>query len=174
MSDKDEKIVLGKITGLHGVKGWVKVFSNTDPREGITQYGSWFLQLPNANAGQWREVKLEAGRPQAKTVIAKLEGYDDRDESQQLIGAVIAINQDQLKPLRQNEYYWRDLIGLRVVNQQNVELGRVDSFFETGANDVLVVKDETQERLIPWTMGHAVLEVNIEQGVISVDWDEDF
>ena len=174
MSDKDEKIILGKINGLHGVKGWVKVFSNTEPREGITDYGSWLIQLPNANAGQWREVKLEGGRPQAKTVIAKLEGYDDRNESQQLIGAVIAINADQLKPLRRDEYYWRDLIGLRVVNQQNVELGRVDSLFETGANDVLVVKDETQERLIPWTLGHAVLEVDIEQGVISVDWDEDF
>ena len=174
MSDKDEKIVLGKISGLHGVKGWVKVFSNTDPREGITKYGSWFLQLPNANAGQWREIKLEAGRPQAKTVIAKLEGYDDRDESMQLVGALIAISQDQLKPLSQDEYYWRDLIGLRVVNQQDVELGVVDSLFETGANDVLVVKDETQERLIPWTLGHVVLEVDTEQGVISVDWDEDF
>jgi 16S rRNA processing protein RimM len=174
MSDKDEKIFVGKINGLHGVKGWVKVFSDTDPREGITQYGSWFVQLPNANAGQWREIKLEAGRPQAKTVIAKLEGYDDRDEAMQLVGALISISSNQLKPLNQDEYYWRDLIGLRVVNQQNVELGIVDSLFETGANAVLVVKDGTQERLVPWTLGHAVLEVDIEQGVISVDWDEDF
>lgn len=174
MSDKDEKIFVGKINGLHGVKGWVKVFSDTDPREGITQYGSWFVQLPNANAGQWREIKLEAGRPQAKTVVAKLEGYDDRDEAMQLVGALIAISSHQLKSLNQNEYYWRDLIGLRVVNQQNVELGIVDNLFETGANDVLVVKDGTQERLVPWTLGHAVLEVDIEQGVISVDWDEDF
>ena len=174
MSDKDEKIIVGKISGLHGVKGWVKVFSDTDPMEGITNYGSWFLQLPNANAGQWREIKLEAGRRQAKTVIARLEGYDDRDEAMQLVGALIAISSDQLKALSDDEYYWRDLIGLRVVNQQDVELGVVDRLFETGANDVLVVKDETQERLVPWTLGHAVLEVDIEQGVISVDWDEDF
>jgi len=174
MSDKDEKIIVGKISGLHGVKGWVKVFSNTDPRDGITNYGSWFLQLPNANAGQWREIKLEGGRRQAKTVIAKLEGYEDRDEAMQLVGALIAISSDQLKALSEDEYYWRDLIGLRVVNQQDVELGVVDRLFETGANDVLVVKDEAQERLVPWTLGHAVLEVDIEQGVISVDWDEDF
>lgn len=172
MSDKDEKIELGKITGVHGVKGWVKVFSNTDPIEGITQYHRWFLQLPNT--GQWREIKLEAGRRQAKTVIAKLEGYGDRDEAMQLAGAKIAINASQLKTLDEDEYYWRDLIGLRVVNQQDVELGVVESLFETGANDVLVVKDEAQERLIPWTLGHAVLEVDIEQGVISVEWDEDF
>ena len=174
MSEKGEKIELGKITGVHGVKGWVKVFSNTEPREGITQYTPWFLQHPNINGGQWREIKVEAGRPQAKTVIAKLEGFDDRDKAMQLTGARIAISSEQLKDLNQDEYYWRDLIGLRVVNQQDVELGVVDSLFETGANDVLVVKDETQERLIPWTLGHAVLEVDIEQGVISVDWDADF
>lgn len=172
MSDKDEKIILGKINGLHGVKGWVKVFSNTDPREGIAQYSHWFLQLPNT--GQWREIKLEGGRRQAKTVIAKLEGYNDRDEAMQLVGANIAINVNQLASLNKDEYYWRDLIGLRVVNQQDIELGVVESLFETGANDVLVVKDETQERLIPWTLGHAVLDVDIEQGVISVEWDEDF
>jgi len=174
MSDKDEKIELGKITGVHGVKGWVKVFSNTEPKEGIAKYNPWFLQHPNINGGQWREIKVEAGRPQGKTVIAKLEGYDDRDAALQLAGALIAISSEQLQELREDEYYWRDLIGLRVVNQQTIELGVVDSLFETGANNVLVVKDEMQERLIPWTMGHAVLEVNIEQGVISVDWDEDF
>ena len=170
----DEKIVAGKISGVYGVKGWVKVFSETHPREGILKYSPWYLQHPNINAGRWREIKVEAGRRHAKTVVVKLEGYDDRDECMQLIGAQIAINASQLKSLAKNEYYWRDLIGLRVVNQQDVELGVVDRLFETGANDVLVVKDETQERLIPWTLGHAVLEVDIEQGVISVDWDEDF
>lgn len=174
MSDKDEKIEVGKISGVHGVKGWVKVFSNTDPREGITQYNPWFLQHPNINGGQWREIKVEAGRPQAKTVIAKLEGCDDRDEALKLVGARIAISPDQLKSLSRDEYYWRDLIGLRVINQQDVELGVVDSLFETGANDVLVVKYGTRERLVPWTLGHAVLEVDLAQGVISVDWDEDF
>lgn len=174
MLDNDEKILVGKISGLHGVKGWVKVFSDTDPRDGITKYSTWFIQLPNADDGQWRKIKLEAGRCQGKTVIAKLDGYDDRDESMQLVGARIAISPEQLKSLDQDEYYWRELIGLRVVNQQDVELGVVERLFETGANDVLVVKTETQERLIPWTLGHAVLDVDLEQGVILVDWDEDF
>ena len=174
MTVDDEKIVSGKISGVYGVKGWVKVFSDTDPREGILKYSPWYLQHPNIDAGRWHEIKVEAGRRHAKTVVVKLEGYDDRDECMQLIGAQIAINASQLKSLAKNEYYWRDLIGLRVVNQQDVELGVVDRLFETGANDVLVVKDETQERLIPWTLEHAVLEVDIEQGVIFVDWDENF
>ena len=170
----DEKIVVGKISGVYGVKGWVKVFSDTSPREGILKYRPWYMQHPNVNAGRWCEIKVEAGRRQAKTVVVKLEGYDDRNESLLLTGARIAINTDQLKTLANDEYYWRDLIGLRVVNQQGIELGIVEKLLETGANDVLVVKDETQERLIPWTVGYAVLEVDVEQSVISVDWDEDF
>ena len=174
MTVDDEKIVSGKISGVYGVKGWVKVFSDTDPREGILKYSPWYLQHPNINAGRWHEIKVEAGRRHSKTVVVKLEGYDDRDECMQLIGAQIAIDASQMKSLAKNEYYWRDLIGLRVVNQQDIELGVVERLFETGANDVLVIKDEEQERLIPWTLGHAVLEVDLEQGVISVDWDENF
>lgn len=174
MSMDEKKIIVGKINGVYGVKGWVKVFSDTEPREGILKYSPWYLQHPNVDAGRWREIKIEAGRRHTKTVVIKLKGYDDRDESMQLIGAQIAIDASQLKSLAKNEYYWRELIGLRVVNQQNIELGVVERLFETGANDVLVVKDEAQERLIPWTIGHAVLEIDIEQGVISVDWDEEF
>lgn len=171
MSD-DEKIIVGKINGVYGVKGWVKVFSETDPREGITQYNPWYLK----QQGVWREVKLESGRRQSKTIVAKLEGYDDRDESMLLNGALIGINPEQLGDLSHNEYYWRDLIGCRVVNQQGIELGIVSKLIETGANDVLVVKSdqEGREYLIPWTLDNAVIEVDLEQGLISVDWDEDF
>lgn len=172
MSDVDEKIIVGKINGVHGVKGWVKVFSETDPREGITQYNPWFLK----QQGVWREVKLESGRRQAKTVVAKLEGYDDRDESLLLNGALIGINPEQLGVLSENEYYWRDLMGCRVVNQQGIELGLVNRLIETGANDVLVVISEkdSREHLIPWTLGHAVIEVDLEHDLITVDWEEDW
>ena len=168
MSD-DEIIAVGKINGVYGVKGWVKVFSETDPREGITKYNPWFLK----QQGEWREVKLESGKRQAKTVIAKLEGYDDRDESLLLNGAIIGIKPEQLDSLGEDGFYWRDLTGCRVVNQQGVELGTVNRLIETGANDVLVVKSDQDdhERLIPWTMGHAVIEVDLEQNLILVDWD---
>lgn len=95
------------------------------------------------------------------------------------IGKEIAIEQQQLEELKEeNEFYWRDLIGLRVINQQNTVLGVVKSLLETGANDVLVVVSEVDgavvERLIPWTMDIAIIAVDIEQGVITVDWDADF
>ncbi len=178
LSAENEKLIIGRISGVYGVKGWVKVYSDTDPREGITDYNPWYLKQGSGNNGEWREVKVETGRRQAKTVIAKLEGVDDRDAAMQLSGALIAIMPGQLKQLAKDEYYWRDLIGLRVINREGVELGTVQRLMETGANDVLVVGSadrwDGKEHLIPWTMGQAVLEVDLGQQLIRVDWDEDF
>lgn len=177
MSAVDEKLIVGRISGVYGVKGWVKVHSDTDPREAITDYRPWYLQQSASNDGRWREVRVEDGRPQAKTVIAKIKGCDDRDAAIMLTGALIGIDPTQLPELPENEYYWRDLIGLRVINTEGVDLGIVRELRETGANDVLIVRSgagETHERLIPWTPGNAVVEVDLQQGLLLVDWDEDF
>jgi len=165
----DELLELGKISGVFGVKGWVKVHSYTDPREGIVEYSSWQLK----QKGAWREVELEAGQRQGKTVIAKLKGIDDRDQAMLLMGSKIAIYPQQLGDLQKDEYYWHDLEGMRVINEQGVELGTVNHMMETGANDVMVVEGE-RERLIPFTQGHAVLQVDLSSRVIRVDWDADF
>ncbi len=165
----DELLELGKISGVYGVKGWVKVHSYTDPREQIVEYGVWQLKQKGAR----REVELEAGRCQGKTVIAKLKGIDDRDQAMLLMGSVIAIHPQQLGELEENEYYWHDLEGMQVINQQGVELGTVSHMVETGANDVMVVIGE-RERLIPFTQGHAVIQVDLPGRVIKVDWDAEF
>ena len=180
-----EKVILGRITGVYGVKGWVKVFSYTDPMEAIVDYSPWLIRAENRKNAPWSKVKLKAGKRHAKTVVAKLENCNDRDAAMAYIGTEIAIEEQQLKELtEQDEYYWRDLIGLRVINQQDVELGVVKSLMETGANDVLVVVSEidtedgeekrTIERLIPWTMNNAIITVDLEQKVIEVDWDPDY
>ena len=181
-----EKIVLGRITGVYGLKGWVKVFSYTDPMESIVDYSSWYIRPEAGNTksrqlSPWTKVKLKAGKRHAKTVIAKLEHCNDCDEAQAYIGSEISIDQDQFEALKdKNAYYWQDLIGLRVVNQQNIELGVVTTLLETGANDVLVVtseegaETEIKERLIPWTLQQAIIAVDLERGVIEVDWDPDF
>jgi len=182
--ETSEKVILGRITGVYGVKGWIKVFSYTDPKEAIVDYSPWYIRAENRNPDHknqapWRQVKLKAGKRHAKTVVAKLEHCNDRDEAMAYVGTEIAIELHQLEELRaKNEFYWRDLIGLRVINQQGIELGVVKRLMETGANDVLVVVSEVDgtavERLIPWTMDIAIIAVDIEQGVITVDWDADF
>lgn len=180
--EQAEKIILGRISGVHGVQGWVKVYSWTDPMESIVDYSPWYIRpqavAPGAdNTAAWQKIKVKAGRKQGKTVVAKLEHCNDRDQAQALIGYEIAIEPAQLDALEdENEFYWRDLIGLRVVNHQQEELGVVRNLMETGVNDVLVVYSEQdrRERLIPWTPGHAVDSVDREAGVILVDWDADF
>ncbi len=183
--EASEKVILGRITGVYGVKGWVKVFSHTEPMEAIVDYSPWYIRAENRKQASWTKVKLKAGKRHAKTVVAKLENCNNRDEAMAYVGTEIAIELDQLEALKENnEYYWRDLIGLRVINQQDVELGIVKSLMETGANDVLVVTSEskseegaeknTVERLIPWTMNNAIISVDMEQKFIKVDWDPDF
>ena len=175
MSDTQEKIIVGKVSGVYGIKGWLKIYSYTEPREGIMQYRPWYLKQSGVNQGRWQEVRLEQGKRHAKTVIAKLEGFDDRNESMMLTGATIGIDPELLDSSKGDVYYWRDLIGLRVINRQGVELGLVEKLIETGANDVLVVtgeKDNARERLVPWTLGHSVVEVDLEKRIILVDWDE--
>lgn len=170
MSEANQSLLeLGKISGVFGVQGWVKIFSWTDPREGIIDYSPWMLH----HRGEWREIELEAGQRQGKMVIAKLAGVDDRDQAMLLNGAVIAVPAERLKKLKKDQFYWRELEGLQVINAAGVNLGVVDHLMETGANDVLVVKGD-RERLIPYTPGHAVQKVDLSAGVISVDWDPDF
>jgi len=174
-----EKIILGRITGVYGVKGWVKIFSHTDPMESIVDFNPWYIRAEGRKQAAWTKVKLKAGKRHAKTVVAKLEHCNDRDQAMVYVGTEIAVELQQLEQQREKDaYYWRDLIGLRVINQQGIELGVVKKLLETGANDVLVVVSEedgeTKERLIPWTIDIAIVEVDIEKGLIEVDWDADF
>ncbi len=195
--EDSEKIIVGRISGVYGVKGWIKVFSYTDPMEAIVDYGIWYIRARAKSQAVWTQVKLKAGKRHAKTVVAKLDGCNDRDAAMAYVGTEIAILPQQLESLKEkNEYYWRDLIGLRVINQQNVELGVVKSLLETGANDVMVVASEIEpeevtdissnavsnnteavkvkERLIPWTMNNAIIAVDLERQIIEVDWDAEF
>ena len=171
MSDTEtQRIVLGRISGLFGVKGWIKVFSETDPREGIVEYSPWQVGL----RGEWRSMKVEAGQRHGKNVVAKLEGIDDRDAAAALAGAEIAILRDELPAAKAGEIYWADLEGFSVRTVEGVLLGTVDYLFETGANDVLVVKDGKRERLIPFVRGQVVTDIDLDERVIVVDWDPEF
>ncbi|MEJ2621789.1 MAG: ribosome maturation factor RimM [Candidatus Thiodiazotropha sp.] len=168
MSER-EMIIMGRVSGLFGVRGWLKIYSHTAPKEGILGYTQWYLK----RQGSWQPFKVIAGHPQGKGIVAQLEGCNDRDQAAELIESEIAIGRDQLPKLPPGEYYWTDLEGLRVETLQGVELGKVSHLFETGANDVLVVKGDRQ-RLIPYTMGQAVQRIDLDAGLMVVDWDPEF
>ncbi len=160
----------GQISGVFGVKGWVKVFSFTQPRENILQYSPWLLQKNN----QISEIKVIAGQRHGNAVVAELEGITDRDAAVALMGSEILIRRQQLPEPKAGEYYWADLVGLKVYTESGVELGKVDHLLETGANDVLVVIDGETERLIPFLQKQTVLKIDLDSGEMIVDWDPDF
>lgn len=162
-------VVMGRISGVYGVQGWVKVFSDTDPRENILGYDRWYLKID----GNWQLFRLQGGNRHGKGVVAHLQGCDDRDQALSLLNTDIAVQKQQLPVTDENEYYWSELVGLLVINQQGVELGKVDSLLKTGSNDVLVVKGD-KERLIPFIQEQVVKSVDLEQGQVTVDWDPDF
>ena len=176
MSQSDDYILLGKISGVHGIKGWVKVFSHTSPRVKITEYSQWYMK--SSKDQSWQPRKLIEGKAQGKNIIAKLDGVNYRDEAEALVGTEIAIHKDQLEVLAENEYFWRDLIGLSVETTTGEKLGQIDWLFNTGSNDVIVVKDtesaELKEHLLPFVFDDVIKSVDIDKSLMVVDWDPEF
>ena len=164
----DDLICVGLILGAQGLKGWVRVFSNTSPRDNIVNYSPWFIEQ-----GDELKAVSVSGRSQGKNVVAQLDGCDNRSSAEALTGCRILINPSQLPDLQDGDYYWSDLIGLQVESLQGEPLGMVGSMLETGADDVMVLNGD-RERLIPFVMGEIVHEVDLERQRMVVDWSPDY
>ncbi|MHB8114947.1 ribosome maturation factor RimM [Acidithiobacillus ferrivorans] len=167
-SDAGEWVVLGRVSGIYGLRGMVKVFSFTEERDTILDYSPWYL---GPDRRLW---VLEDGRMQGEGVVAKLKQVDDREQARALIGQEIAVLRAELPDLGAGEFYWSMLIGLRVLNREGVALGTVAAFLETGANDVMVVDDgKGGELLVPWS-AEASAGVDLTAGQVIVDWQADW
>lgn len=175
---------MGRVVAPYGVFGWLKVVPDTEAFDGLFDYDNWWL----GKGDDWREMVVETAKVHNDVIVVKLKGIDDRDAALACKGKQIAVPRDQLPEADENEYYWSDLIGLRVKNKQDVDFGLIVDVFETGANDVIVVKqddvkevvtdkaavkEKPQERLLPFT-ADVVLEVDIKAKTMLVDWDADF
>ncbi|MBS9403036.1 ribosome maturation factor RimM [Halomonas sp. TRM85114] len=169
---RDDHVVLGKLTSPYGVKGWLKVYSYTSPMDGILDYDDWVLRQD----GHLVRYLLVQGRRQGKGLVAQLEGVDSREAAEALAGAEILLPKTELPELAGSDYYWYQLEGLTVVTREGVALGRIDHLFETGANDVMVVKGggDDRERLLPFLPEDVILSVDLVAGVMTVDWDPEF
>ncbi|WP_043529215.1 ribosome maturation factor RimM [Litchfieldella xinjiangensis] len=170
-----EYVVLGKLTSPYGVKGWLRIYSYTSPMEGILEYPQWRIR----QADQLRTLRLDQGRRQGKGLVASLVGVDSREQAEALAGAEILLPKQVLPELEPGDYYWHQLEGLRVTTREGVPLGRVNYLFETGANDVMVVKGDdeavdTRERLLPFLPDQVIVDVDLERGEMTVNWDPEF
>jgi len=162
-------IVLGQVSGAVGVKGWIRVYSHTKPRDNIVNFDAWVLRLN----GMDRHVVLEGNECRERNVLVKVRGTDDRDSALGLVGAEIAVERNLLPLCDPGEYYWADLEGLEVRTIAGQSLGHIDYLFSTGAHDVMVLIGD-RERLIPFVLEEIVCEVNIDGGFLVVSWDSDF
>jgi len=169
---------VGRITTVFGVKGWLKIHSDTQPLENIFSYNPWWLKTRHGV----KAVEVEEFRPHGKGLVALIKGIDDRDLAQELCQVNIAVEREQMPQLDAGEFYWHQLEGLVVISEfegQVSRLGLVDRILETGANDVLVVKGDADsidlnERLVPYIPDQFVKAIDLDAGEIRVDWDPAF
>ncbi|MBK5145075.1 ribosome maturation factor RimM [Budviciaceae bacterium BWR-B9] len=176
MSKLLNPVVLGKLGSTYGIRGWLRVFSSTEQSESIFDYQPWYIQ----RAGEWRVIELESWKRHNQDLIIKLKGVDDREVANSLTNCEIAVEAEQLPPLEEGDYYWKDLMGCQVVTTSGYELGKVTDMMETGSNDVLVVRANlkdafgAKERLIPFLDGQVIKKIDLTAQLIEVDWDPGF
>ncbi|MCF6301118.1 MAG: ribosome maturation factor RimM [Proteobacteria bacterium] len=156
-------LTVGKVSGYFGVKGWVKVFSYADPVDNIISYPEWIVDGKCLS-------KIKAQK-HGKTVIAKFTQCNNREDAKLYIGKMIQVKSDQLKKLPEKEFYWHQLIGLTVIDQNDCELGKISDILPTGANDVLLVKGKS-EMLIPYIVDQVVTDIDLENSCMKVNWHE--
>jgi len=164
MSDL-RRIEVGRLGAAHGVRGWLRVQSFTDPPQRLFEWQRWRLQSGT-------EVNVLESRPQGNGWIARLEGIEDRDAAGRLSGQVVLVDRDELPATTGREYYRADLVGFEARNLEGVLLGVVDHFIDTPGNAVMVIRG-TREYLVPMSAQH-LRSVDQQARRLIVDWPEDF
>ncbi len=167
-------MVVGRIAGAFGVRGWVKLLSFTDPVENLVHYGGWRLARAAEDPAGARDVVLAEWQWHGDRLIGRLEGVTDRDVAERLTGLEIRVPRGELPTPAAGEFYWADLMGFAVRNLEGAALGRLEDVMDNGAQDVMVVRGAGRERLIPFVRGPIVHRVDAQARVIDVDWGEDY
>ncbi|KPN73810.1 MULTISPECIES: ribosome maturation factor RimM [Neisseria] len=169
MTDTQQRVAMGYIKGVFGIKGWLKIAADTEYTDSLLDYPEWQL----SKDGRRLNVTLEAGKIVNGELQVKFEGINDRDEAFALRGYTIEIPRESFAPAEEGEYYWADLVGMTVVNTENITLGTVKNLMETGAHDVLVVDGDYGQKLIPF-VSHFIGNVDSENRIITADWGTDY
>jgi 16S rRNA processing protein RimM len=158
-------VVVGRFGPPFGVKGWLNVISYTDPVTNLADYRPWFVE----RSGEWTQLRVDQVKPHRNGFVAQIDGVEDRDVALRYSGKSIGVQDSTLPEVEEDEFYWKDLIGLPVEDLQGRALGEVAGLIETGANDVMVVRTASGEVLIPFVR-HIVTDVDVKGRKIVVDW----
>lgn len=169
MTDTQNRVAMGYIKGVFGIKGWLKIAANTEYSDSLLDYPEWYL----VKDGKTISVTLEAGKVVNGELQVKFEGINDRDLAFSLRGYTIEIPREAFAPTEEDEYYWTDLVGMTVVNKDHTVLGKVSNLMETGANDVLMIDGEHGQILIPFVSQY-IETVDTGSKTITADWGLDY
>lgn len=167
--DAQNWVAMGYIKGAFGIKGWLKVKADTEFADSLLDYPEWQLRRD----GSVCTVEVAEGKAVGDELQVKFVGIDDRDAAALLRGYTIEIAREAFAPAEEDEYYWADLVGMKVLNRDGVELGAVANLMDTGAHDILVVNGAFGQKLIPF-VSHYIDDVNAETCVITADWGTDY
>ena len=169
MTKDTDYIAIGKIGSTYCVRGWLKIQSYTEFGASVLDYSPWILT--NAQ-GEHKQVQIENSQRHGNGIIAKLAGINTPEDARLLTGKTISIERSRLPKLKEDEYYWSDLIGLTVINKNGEIYGKVIYLIATGSNDVLVIKGKDEkEHAIPYRFGDIIKNIDLDKKEIHVDWE---
>lgn len=163
-------VIMGRVASAHGIRGWVKIQPFTEYVDSLLDYETWWL---GNEQGPWREVEVQQCDVHGKVLVAQLQDCPDRNAAERLKGQLVAVPRSELPEQDEDEYYWSDLIGMSVVSEAGERLGAVANLIETGANDVLSVKGDSGDILIPFVEA-VIKQVDLANKTILVDWSADY
>ncbi|MBV53825.1 MAG: ribosome maturation factor RimM [Coxiellaceae bacterium] len=164
-----QRIILGRIGAPQGIHGWLRITSHTSPPTNILNYTTWQIKRGQA----WSSLSPEETKTQGNKLLVKLPDCDSPEVAKQWTNTLIAIYQNELPKLPEDEFYWSDLINCQVVTSEGVLLGNVTQLLETGANDVLIIQGNEQRHLVPYT-DDTIQHIDLSNQLITVQWDPNF
>ncbi|MCV2518433.1 MAG: ribosome maturation factor RimM [Candidatus Lightella neohaematopini] len=168
-------IIVGQVGSTYGVLGWLKMYSFTKRKTDIFSYQPFFIKDINNN--NWKKLRISSWKLNKNYIILKINDINSKERAKLLTNFYIFIDKKQLPILSNNEYYWVDIIGLKVINIENYFLGVVSNIIETKANDILVVKKNIDdyfniyERFIPYLYNRIVKKIDIKNKIVIVIWN---
>jgi 16S rRNA processing protein RimM len=171
LSKSEEKkgyVLIGKIVGVHGIKGTNKLKSYA---ESLSVFKPGRSIIVRDNRNRETSVELNWVKSHTRTALISFKGVTDHDQAEALIGAELLIPETELPELDADTYYWFELIGIEVYTTEDEYLGRIESIFPTGSNDVYVVKDSQKEILVP-ALDSVVIDIDLEHQRMRVDLPE--
>ena len=156
---------MGRIRAPHGLKGWIKIQPFTQETQGLLDYPEWWV----GSGDEWQQHRISESAVHGSTVVARLEGFTNREAAAGLRGKDIAVPRAVMPQNQEGEFYWNDLVGMEIFHRDARKLGLVTKILETGANTVLVVQGD-KELLVPF-IEDVIVSVDLKARMVIVEWE---